>query len=504
MAARIAHTLVKKSIEAANEALTRFLSEAKEPTVVEPGADPIPLLPDTYSIDFTGGRLYLQAWTRDRTLTRRITQLLDTKLGVIEFAVERFGKRTGTLQLYDASHPVAANLTRKASRQTYREQFRRSLLRQFPGWRIAELSSEADLEHSLSPAYPRALLQKGSATQAAIGCSPDAQDVDGVLTFGLIWLDYLRARETKRKVLGLSVFVPEGRQRTTCLRLLYLDPCQGEWSVFVFTDRIEDKVDLQDYGNIETTLPTLGAQSGSELTAWMEKLSSYPHVSSRDERGGRISWTVRGLEFARWEPGTGLHFGIETKRRATESNVPEIEGLARELVRLRSPDSVDRANPLYLKKPELWLEAQVSACLRDVDASLDATPAYRQAPAFAGGERSILDLLAVDYAGRLAVVEVKVTEDLHLPLQALDYWIRVYWHARHNDFSRAGYFPGKQLQTLPPRLLLIAPALHFHPTTDSLTSYFSPAIEVDIAGVAMDWREQIKVMFRRTHAPRPS
>ena len=241
-----------------------------------------------------------------------------------------------------------------------------------------------------------------------------------------------------------------------------------EWSVFVYTDRIEDKVDLQDYGNIETTLPILRAQSGIELTSWMERLSTYPHVSAREERGGRISWTVRGLEFARWEPGIGLYFGIETKRRAGESNVPEIEGLARELARLRSPDSADRANPLYLKKPELWLEAQVSACLREVDASLESTPTYRQAPAFAGGERSILDLLAVDYAGRLCVVEVKVTEDLHLPLQALDYWIRVYWHARRNDFSRAGYFPGKQLQTTPPRLILVAPALHYHPTTDTL------------------------------------
>ena len=365
---------MEKSIETANEALTRFLSEAKEPTVLEPGGDPIPLVQDGYSIDLTAGRLYLQAWTRDRTLTRRITKLLDTKAGVVEFAVERFGKRTGILQLYDASRPKTANLTRKASRQTYREQFRRSLLRQFPGWRIAELSSEADLEHSLSPAYPRALLQKGSMAQAAIGCPPDAQDVDGVLTFGLIWLDYLRTRESKRMVLGLSVFVPEGRQRTTCLRLLYLDPRDREWSVFVYTDRIEDKVDLQDYGNIETTLPTLRAQSGIELTSWMERLSTYPHVSAREERGGRISWTVRGLEFSRWEPGIGLYFGIETKRRASESNVPEIEGLARELARLRSPDSADRANPLYLKKPELWLEAQVSACLREVDASLESTP----------------------------------------------------------------------------------------------------------------------------------
>ena len=67
---------------------------------------------------------------------------------------------------------------------------------------------------------------------------------------------------------------------------------------------------------------------------------------------------------------------------------------------------------------------------------------YRQAPAFAGGDRSVMDLLAVDHAGRLVVVEVKASEDLHLPLQALDYWIRVRWHAQQQDFRRCGYFPG--------------------------------------------------------------
>ena len=97
---------------------------------------------------------------------------------------------------------------------------------------------------------------------------------------------------------------------------------------------------------------------------------------------------------------------------------------------------------------------------------------YRQAPAFAGGERSILDLLAVDHAGRLVVVEVKASEDLHLPLQALDYWIRVRWHAQQEDFQRSGYFPGVALQSLPPRLILVAPALSFHPTTEALVRPF--------------------------------
>jgi hypothetical protein len=116
----------------------------------------------------------------------------------------------------------------------------------------------------------------------------------------------------------------------------------------------------------------------------------------------------------------------------------------------------------------------------------------------------VLDLLAVDHAGSLAVVEVKASEDLHLPLQALDYWIRVRWHALRDDFFRFGYFPAKALRPVPPRLLLVAPALCFHPTTEALVEYLSPEAHVDIIGLGMDWRDQVKVMFRRTRPVRPS
>ena len=54
----------------------------------------------------------------------------------------------------------------------------------------------------------------------------------------------------------------------------------------------------------------------------------------------------------------------------------------------------------------------------------------------------MLDLLAVDHRGRLAVIELKASEDVHLPLQALDYWMRVQWHVERREFQANGYFPG--------------------------------------------------------------
>ena len=85
-------------------------------------------------------------------------------------------------------------------------------------------------------------------------------------------------------------------------------------------------------------------------------------------------------------------------------------------------------HPLYRQYPEAWLESQARAEIETLDATLRRDPIYGQVPAFAAGERGVLDLLAVDHTGRLTVVELKASADLHLPLQALDYWVRVKWH----------------------------------------------------------------------------
>jgi len=98
---------------------------------------------------------------------------------------------------------------------------------------------------------------------------------------------------------------------------------------------------------------------------------------------------------------------------------------------------------------------------------------------------------------------LKASADLHLPLQALDYWIRVKWHLDRGEFSKNGYFPGIELRRDPPRLLLVSPSLEFHPTTETLLRYFSPAIEVERIGLAVEWRRGLQVMFRLAGAKSP-
>jgi hypothetical protein len=123
----------------------------------------------------------------------------------------------------------------------------------------------------------------------------------------------------------------------------------------------------------------------------------------------------------------------------------------------------------------------------------------------------MLDLLAVNRDGRLAVVELKADEDLHMVLQGLDYWIRVHRAAQSrgadasNDFTRSGYFPGVRLADRSPSLYFVAPALRIHPATETVLRYLSREIEWNLIAVGEDWRRSLQVIWRkRAGASQPS
>ena len=137
---------------------------------------------------------------------------------------------------------------------------------------------------------------------------------------------------------------------------------------------------------------------------------------------------------------------------------------------------------------------------------LDPQHVYSQVPAIAGaGDHGLLDLLGVTADGRLAVIELKVDDDLHFALQGLDYWIRVRQHHLETadvatgmgEFQRHGYFRGVELSPLPPRLYLVAPSLHIHPATETILRYFSPRVEWNLLALDERWRQQIRVVWRK-------
>ena len=238
------------------QAIERFLDTSHDPVLCEPGEEWLAITPENFVLEARDGCAQLQAWDQRRNLVRRVTAIERQTRGKLVLQVARFGKLHGTLELIDRRRAVRDNVPLRSARLGFREQFRRFLRRQFPACKLAELTTEADLEHTLSPAYPRALLAARRSAWAAIGVAPDAMHPDGVLTFGLIWLDYLRQREPSLAIQGLILYLPAGHAKTTCLRLLFLDPAAAQYRAFVFDDAGPRKNASisSDYGNLDTHL----------------------------------------------------------------------------------------------------------------------------------------------------------------------------------------------------------------------------------------------------------
>lgn len=450
-----------------------------------------------------GRHTLLHMWSEERNLVRRVVSF--QRVGDAHLSVEvlRFGRaKPGKLELIRADRERPA---RRLAREKFRTRFQRLLAQAFPDEDLASLTSAADLEHSFSGRCARGVLRRGRRAWAVIGVSAaeDAATVDATLSFGLLWLDWTRQHAQREAVAGLRLLLPEGSSRVTAHRLQAI-LSSANIELYEFDEAMERvrRLDPGDVGNLETWLTprreveqTLAA--AGEIVAKVraldpEAIDAVVPPGTRD-----VAFRYRGLEFARWHRGE-LHYGLpDGQGTPGGSGWQELRGVVGALGRHRHAGAADSAHPLYRAQAERWLETLVLADPAQVDPHLDPSHLYSQVPAFSAGDRGVLDLLGVTRQGRLAVLELKAAEDLHLVLQAVDYWLRVRWHQRQGDFARYGYFAGKELQRQPARLLLVAPGLRFHSATEILLRYLIEEIEVARVGVNENWRKGIRVIFRR-------
>src|ERR1035437_6914102 len=167
-------TAVIRDLAQIRAQMEEFLKSSREPALLEPGEELLPLTAENYALEMRGSRLTLQAWDRTRNWSRRLTAITEASSARLALTVERFARREGRIYLLDLARHSGAELGKRSGRLVFRERFRLLLRRQFPEWPLAEVSAEADLEHSLSPAFPRAYLKHGQHGWAAIACAPDA------------------------------------------------------------------------------------------------------------------------------------------------------------------------------------------------------------------------------------------------------------------------------------------------------------------------------------------
>lgn len=480
------------------------------------------------------GRCVLHVWSEERDLVRTVVDITVRRAGLRLHVIRMGQTKPQTIEL--RPHQRRLPSQRENTRTRFVPLLERVLPRYFPDWKVEALRTAMDLERSFGPAYARGMLMRGNSAWAVIAVNSEESQatIDGTLTLGVLWLHHCREQGGGRRLVqGLRLILPRGKSAVTAARLVWMHPGAAKCELYELDEKTEEMFvrDHSDQGNIETHLvhaPNLVAAEARFRPA-VQRVQAMlpPHAAAQMEvvvrTGSEVGLLWNGLEFARARAsvadnsfvrseeilfGSGPHATV-----LTEESAPRLREYVAQLV-LRRRASGDKRDVLYRQQPERWLESILRRAPEALDAMIEAQPVYAQVPAFSAADRAVLDLLALRRDGRLVVIEMKADEDLHLALQALDYWVRVRRHHHpegdgkrngdaRSDLQRFGYFPGKDLRPDAPLLYLVAPALRIHPATEIVLRYLSPAVEWTLIALDERWREKVRVVFRKRRENRP-
>jgi len=503
--------------ESLSRTLESFLADAPRAVALENGELLFDFSTARYSVSGEG-KCVLHLWSDERNAVRRVIDA-ELKPRMLRLSVLRFGQSQPTVLEICADREQRSATALRAIRSRYKQVFERVLLREFQGYKLESLSDRADLEHSCSPIYTRGLLRQGQSAFAVLGVSAEETQpsIDAALTFGILWMHRQREQLASRAhVAGLRLFVPGVRSEMIRQRMAHLNREAARWQLYELDERAETcaPLDCDDSGNIVTRLVRAvdAAATRARFAASIARIQAItPAAEAYVESATEIIFRLHGLEFARakFAPVEASFRNIEVitfglwpaEYTLDDSNQPAFRDLVTRLAERRKAHG-DRSDPLFRLCPERWLESLVTRDVRALDERLDPGFVYSQVPAFASSDRGMIDVLTCTLDGRLAILELKADEDIHLPLQGLDYWARVRWHQQNGGFLRNGYFAGRELSDAPPLLYLVAPALRTHPATDTLLRYVSPQIQWSVAQVDERWRDGVRVINRKH--PQPS
>ncbi len=538
------------------ECIESYLAAHPDALLLEDGRTIFDLKTCRCSASESHGRCILELWSEQQNLVRTVIGIEHRRSG-LRILTRRLGSTRPQCFELTAPNSLSSDQassnhrrtrqnpsTTQAARRRYLPLLQRVLERNFADSRLHGLSSAIDLEHSFGPAYARAILTRGQRAEAILGVAPgeSAATIDGALTIGLLWLDLCRQnsqtkpedhpRNPQRHFAGLKLILPRGAAQTVAHRLAWLNHDLASFELFELDHRSEEllPIDFRDFGNLDSHLShafdaesaLARARPGIDRVLTLLDPGFQIQVELCPRSASEVSLLRHGLEFARVRqvPGqksfaaqTEITFGAGIHETTLSAGSEDLcRNLLQRLFLERHPDR-DQNSALYRLQPEKWLESRIRTQLPNFLPTLNGAFLYAQVPAIASSERGMLDLLTVDTEGRLVILEVKADEDMNLPLQGLDYWIRV--HALHADrrtghnretgaLERAGYFAAAsqpenpaEISPLPPRLWMIAPALRIHPSNQIVLRYLSPQVEWQMIAVSEHWRRDLKIIFRK-------
>ena len=381
---------------------------------------------------------------------------------------------------------------------------------QHPGVRIERASLSPGMRRDQPGRYARIILrlpQERVAVTATVAQS-DARNADSLFSSALLWFMRLQSMPKRPPLQRLLMIVERdmleaARQRHVLLR-----------------ESLRQRIELLEID--EGWHRVEAVRSVERKHIWKKKLTRFPPVSepAASERAKEIisrapaaidvvasrhGQTLRyhGLPFARVRrlmEQERVWFGIEgSPRRAFHAhNQRDWEKLLGDLAHYRHENCRDRRHWFYRAAGEAWLESILRRDVSKLDPGLIIAPLHAQFRTSHGRSTGVrpIDLLALRHDGRLAVIELKVTEDREHVFQGVDYWRRVEAHRRRGHISDAKLFGDREISDESPLVYLVAPALRFHPSFATLAKTIAPDIEIYRFDINEDWRSGVRVVRR--------
>ncbi len=200
--------------------------------------------------------------------------------------------------------------------------------------------------------------------------------------------------------------------------MAWLDPALAHWELYELHQGSEEltQLDIRDQGNVEVRLMHAfrpdaalerSRQALERVMALLPK-DAQSRVEIRPRSGTEIAMLLHGLEFARVRHGLApnsfarqdvVTFGAGANETdLNEDNEPLFVELVERLIQSRHAQGSQR-DPLFRLQPERWLESSLRTELAEIVPGVRDQFVYTQVPAFAAGDRGMLDLLSVN-AGR--------------------------------------------------------------------------------------------------------
>jgi len=456
------------------------------------------------------GRLLLTSWTEKGSRSWKIFSWEWTGEKLTLEASRKMGAERPLIELVPRAAASAIALTVKAARQARGDVLAQLACTIQVGARVERSSLSPGARRGQPGRYARIVLRQKHQRTAVTGsvAASKPSDADAFLSAALLWFKRISERARQPYIQQLWLVVENDLVKPTVQRIALLRPALRE-SIAVF----EVSKQMTELENVDVPLR-------DEL--WKRRLARFPPISETDccevtQRlialapeaidvvQARHGETLRyfGLPFARVRRVMGserVWFGVEGSRRRMldEKTESECTNLLADLIAHRSVNSSDHYNALYRNAGEAWLESLLRRDITRLDPGLLIAPLHAQFRIARGGGATVrpVDLLALRHDGRLAVIELKVSESREHVLQGADYWLRVEAHRRRGHIARAKLFGDRKISNEPPLIYLVAPTLRVHPAFNTLARSIAPDVEIYRFDINEDWRAGVRVMRR--------